>query len=234
MLTRPGDRLPSVVGVPAYGYPAHTTMWNELALLGDRTIVVLNPASGPGTAVDPLYERVLAPLASGPQAIYGYVDTDYGRRPAIDVLADVDRYRAWYRPDGIFLDQVPSAVETVPYVTGLAAEMRVRGLQVALNPGQPEFDRRLVDAADYIVNFEGPADVYEATRFPEWAVADERSPKFWHLVYEVPDARAMDAVLRRAGANGATAVFVTDRTMPNPWDALPPYWKDQIQRVHPA
>ncbi len=234
-VVRPVDRhRPTVVGIPAYSYPSTTTMWNQLALVEGEAIVVLNPANGPGAGVDPVYTEAVgalrAPGTPDETDIYGYVDTDYGRRSADEVLADVIRYVQWYRPEGIFLDQTPSQVETVAYLVDISAQIRQQGLKVAMNPGQPDFDVRLMDAADYIVNFEGPADAYEATRFPSWA--RERSSKFWHLVYRVPDAESMQQVLSSAAANGAKAVFVTDRDLPNPWDALPPYWHEEVDHVH--
>ena len=235
LVVRPANgHRPTVVGIPAYSYPATTPMWAQLTLVQGEAIVVLNPANGPGTSVDPVYTEALgalrAPGTGEETDVYGYVDTDYGRRSPDAVLADVVRYVEWYQPEGIFLDQTPSQVETVSYLTGISDQIRQRSLKVAMNPGQPDFDIRLVDAADYIVNFEGSADAYQATHFPSWA--RERSSKFWHLVYRVPDAESMQQVLRSAASNGARAVFVTDRDLPNPWDALPPYWHEEIDHVH--
>jgi hypothetical protein len=205
-------------------------MWSELALVdAGPMLIVLNPASGPGTAVDPNYTAVLESLEGTGVEVYGYVDTDYGRRPASAVLADADRYLEWYEPDGIFLDQTPSEPELLAYLAGIGDGLRQRGLRVAMNPGQPDFEPGLLDAADFIVNFEGPLQQYEQTSFPGWAT--ENRSKMWHLVYDVPDASAMDAVLSRSAQTGANAIFVTDGVLPNPWDGLPPYWEVQISHV---
>lgn len=225
------DRRPTMIGVPAYGYPTEAeTMWADLAALRGDTIVVLNPASGPGTAIDPIYVASLEPLRAAGTAIYGYVDVDYGRRSAATVLSEAARYTRWYGPSGIFLDQVPSHPDQVDYLIGLADDLRAQGFRVALNPGQPEFDPILLAHADHIVNFEGSADQYAATRFPGWAA--NHPSAFWHLVYDVDGRDAMESALKRAARTGAATVFVTDRSMPNPWDGLPHYWEEQVDAVH--
>jgi hypothetical protein len=221
---------PTVVGVPAYGYPTQTRVWADISSVQGSTIVVLNPASGPGDSIDPVYVSALSAVEGPTTQIFGYVDTDYGRRPLDAILAEADRYAQWYRPSGIFLDQTPSDGTLVPYLASIVTQLRSLGYQIAMNPGQPVLDRRMADLADYIVNFEGPMDQYIHTSFPRSAL--ESPGKYWHLVYGVADAAGMESVLKRAGANGADVVFVTDRGMPNPWDGLPPYWDDEVGHVH--
>ena len=205
-------------------------MWSELALTSAGPIlIILNPASGPGAAVDPNYTAALESLRSTSVDVYGYVDTDYGQRATSAVLADADKYVEWYQLRGIFLDQTPSDPESLLYLVGISDALRRRGLRVAMNPGQPQFELRLLEAADFIVNFEGPLAQYEQTSFPGWATSNRS--KLWHLVYDVPDATAMSAVLSRSAANGANAIFVTDGVLPNPWTGLPPYWEDEIRHV---
>ncbi len=221
---------PTVVGVPAYGYPSENAMWSQFASIeDDAVLVVLNPASGPGISVDTTYLDALDSVKGTEVEIYGYVDTDYGGRSTEAVLADAAQYVEWYETGGIFLDQTPADPGSVAYLMDIADGLRQQGLRVAMNPGQPQFDLRLVDAVDFIVNFEGPVEQYEQTTFPGW-VHEDRS-KFWHLVYDVPDATTMTALLDRAADNGANAVFVTDGIMPNPWSGLPPYWDDQVDHV---
>jgi len=233
LFTAVQDRgVPTVVGVPAYGYPSENAMWSQFASIeAGAVLVVLNPASGPGASVDTIYLDALDSVRAAETSIeiYGYVDTDYGGRSVESVLADSAQYVEWYGTVGIFLDQTPSDPGSVAYLIDITEGLRQQGLQVAMNPGQPEFDLRLVDAVDFIVNFEGPVEQYEQTTFPGW-VHEDRS-KFWHLVYGVPDAPTMTAVLERAADNGANAVFVTDGLMPNPWSGLPPYWDDQVDHV---
>lgn len=41
----------------------------------------------------------------------------------------------------------------------------------------------------------------------------------------------MAAVLARALGAGAGWVYLTDDTLPNPWDALPAFWEAQVRAV---
>ncbi len=50
-----GVPRPMTLGVPAYGHPVAGDMWERLAQLPTDAVVILNPASGPGIAVDPAY-----------------------------------------------------------------------------------------------------------------------------------------------------------------------------------
>ena len=224
---------PTIIGVPAYGYPPANRMWVGLAHRTERTVVVVNPASGPGTSVDPVYTRAIARVSRASTEVYGYVDTNYGKRPTDEILADVDRYAQWYQPDGIFLDQTPTGASALAYLRTISTRLRARGLLVALNPGQPVMDPSLTEMADHVVNFEGSLDQYQRVRFPSWTkrIAPNH---FWHLVYGVEDAETMSAVVARAGEQGAGMVFVTDGTMPNPWTHLPTYWKNEADLVHDA
>ena len=218
------------MAVPAYLYPAFGDMWRRFEQLPDDSIVILNPASGPGRSIDVNYTAALEPMRGRRIEVYGYVDTDYGRRTIASLMADAASYTDWYQPSGIFLDQTPATADSLPYLTEVATRLRDDGLHVAFNPGQPDIDRRLVGLADIIVNFEGNLVQYRSARFPEW-VLQEPAAKFWHLVYGVGDADTMTSVMRLAASNGAGATFVTDGVLPNPWDRLPTYWEQELELV---
>jgi hypothetical protein len=226
-----GDSDPrAVLGVPAYGYPHRGSMWDGLAELGNTSVVILNPANGPGHEVDPAYEKALKPVRDNEVTIYGYVDTAYGKRSVADVLADAERFVRLYHPVGIFLDQTPADSDSVEYLGEISTALRKDGLQIAFNPGQPDIDRRLVDLADHIINFEGSVSDYEKAKFPSWV---DKAPfgRWWHLVYAVKGEAEMKSVLSRAAGDHAGVVFVTDGEMPNPWDHLPAYWDEEVRRV---
>ena len=139
---------------------------------------------------------------------------------------EVERYREWYRPGGIFLDQAPVSISSNAAIAAVVDHIRARGLSLAINPGQPDIDPEDAAIADHVVNFEGPQSTYLRTRFPDW-VLDVSPAKFWHLIYEVGDARTMRYVATMASRANAGIAFITDGTMPNPWGRLPPYWREE-------
>ena len=98
------DVAPLTVGVPAYFYPGD--LWAQASLPGGG-ILVMNPASGPGTEVNADYVAAVGAARAAGMKVLGYVHTSYGARQASLVEADIDAYAAWYSIDGVFFDEVP-------------------------------------------------------------------------------------------------------------------------------
>src|SRR5690349_20839372 len=93
-LARPRDGS-GCVGIPAYFYPGrHGEEWRALLALPSRSIVIVNPASAPGAAVDPNYVAALRLVAPRRFELFGYVDADYGSRRASTIVAQARKYRA--------------------------------------------------------------------------------------------------------------------------------------------
>jgi hypothetical protein len=185
--------------VPAYFHPeTDPASWAALRAAAPRlTAVVINPASGPGPAPDPAYAEARAGLAR--TRVLGYVDTDYGRRPHAEVVAEIAAYRDWYAVDGVFLDQTPDGSDALPHYIRLTIAARSLGASyIALNPGLPPHPAYL-DLADLVVTFEGP-----------WSAYGDRAPDpGTHLVHTAP--------------SGATVHgYVTPGLLPNPWAVLGP------------
>ena len=208
-----GRRTGGGVVVPAYFHPAvQPHDWRELAAAPDRVrLVILNLANGPGPFPDTAFHPVLDPLRAAGVVVAGYVDTDYGRRPAAAALADVDRYREWYAVTAVFLDQVATAADQVGHYAALAQAARERGAtEIAFNHGvHPDAGYR--EHADLLGTFEGPWSAYRDLTVPDWAGTD----RCFHLVHSVPPTQ-LTAVADLADQRGVTA-YATTRTGRNPW-----------------
>lgn len=209
--------------IPLYVHPVvDPGAWHRLIATADLTYaVVLNPADGPGDAPDPAFVSVAGALRGAGARLLGYVDTDYGTRPAAEVTADAARHREWYATDGCFLDRVPAAGDALPAFRRLVRTLRRQGASlVVLNPGvhpAPGYAR----IADLVVTFEGPWSTYvSAFSRPDWT-ARHAPDRFCHLVYGVPEALAPLAV-RTAHARGAAVSGPVTGEPPNPWARLTP------------
>lgn len=213
------------LGIPAYGYPG-TGVWENLVGLHAGALVVMDPADGPGGRIDARYRAAISAATREGLRVLGYVTADYGRRSAAAMEDEVERYLEWYRPSGIFLDQVPVSISSHAAIVAVVSRIRARGLSLSINPGQPDIDPEDAAIADHVVNFEGPHSSYLRTRFPDW-VRDVSPAKFWHLIYDVGDARTMRYVATLAGRAHAGIAYITNGTMPNPWERLPPYWLEE-------
>lgn len=216
------------LAVPAYFPPG--PQWDR-ALAGSVVprYLVMNPENGPGTSADPAYSEAVARAQSAGVRVLGYVHTTYGARPAQEAESDIDRYRRWYGVDGIFLDEVSAGSAQLAYYEGLARTTRaVTGAIVALNPGVYP-DEGYAALADVVVTFEGDDSDYRSSIPPSWV---KRYPpgRFWHLVH-ASDRRALPSVIRLARERSVGNIYVTDDTLPNPWDTLASYWSSELSAV---
>jgi hypothetical protein len=213
-----------IAGVPAYFYPWPASQWwKQFADMRPGSVIIANPASGPGEAVDARYTSVIENARSRGLVVLGYVDSDYGAIDADHVADETSRHRSWYPINGVFLDRVAPDPASLPHYAEIAQRVHDAGLSVAFNAGQPYIDPGYAEVADHLVVFEGPLTTYLECQFPAWS-HEVAANRLWHLVYGVATAEEMQDVVARAAANNAGMVYVTDGIMPNPWDHLPPYW----------
>jgi hypothetical protein len=218
------------LGVPAYFRPGSN--WDVASRPGTAIrYLVLNPASGPGTAVHTGYAAAVAEAQRAGIAVLGYVDTAHGRRDGALAIHEINRYRDWYGVDGVFLDQSAATSEALAYYERLAAHVRRGpGSVVALNPGVYPWEH-YADLADALVTYEGDFATYLNCSVPDWVEGYPRQC-FWHLVYATSRAQ-LGSALGLARKRRAGIVYVTDRRLDNPWDRLASYWGAEIRIVAP-
>jgi hypothetical protein len=259
------DRLTGTSGprqqlaVPAYIDPeSGRASWDRLLAAGSTDagslgIIVVNVASGPALARDPIWgERIAQAHAAGTRVL-GYVDTGYlgstgaqTRSGGQDAAAWTSQAEAdaasWFTQhgadglDGIFLDRVPDACGPEPSSsTWAAAYLRLTsridtthpGAYTVANPGAP-VPQCFEFAADTLVTFEGGYDTYVSSYQPlSWT--PDGPAKTWHLVYGVPSASGLRIVMDLSGARRAGFVYATPDAPANPWDSLPPqpFWSTE-------
>ncbi len=119
---------PLEIMVPAYFLPESTPGgalvgdWASLASAtqgGLRVTAILNPASGPGTDLSPVWANAAAAFRCDRcESLLGFVSTHYGERPVATVKAEIDAYYRWYPVTGIFLDEMPSEADMLDVVGG--------------------------------------------------------------------------------------------------------------------
>lgn len=194
-------------------------------------LAVVNPASGPGTSADTNYVSQVSQARAKGILVVGYVDTSYGRRALATVKAEVDRHYLWYRVDGIFFDQVTNDCTNLSYYQQLFTYVKSKvGVdKVVLNPGTETVSDCYMASTDVIINFESTYSSYVSWRPAGWE-ASYPANRFWHLIYTTSQAQLPNAVALARQRN-AGWVYVTDDSLPNPWDTVPnaSYWSQELQ-----
>jgi hypothetical protein len=215
------DLVVPLLVVPAYFHPAIDP--GGWAWLADHAaqirMIVLNPASGPGAEPDGAFFAVLDRLRSAGVVVSGYVDTNYGQRPAPQAMTEFGRYVDWYQVSGVFFDRAAASADQVGYYADLARHARDMGADaVAFNHGAHPIEA-YAEHADLLGTFEGPWNSYLEVAVPRW-VRSRPAGKFFHLVHSVPTSYFSDAIWLAARRN-AGCVYITDHGGANPWDGLP-------------
>lgn len=214
------DVTPPLV-VPAYFHPAvRPGDWEWLADHPDLVrAVVLNIASGPGDAPDPVFAAVAGRLADAGVDVLGYADTGYGQRDPREVCEDFRRYLDWYPVTGVCLDRVSAGADRLAHYALLADSLRALGSDyVFFNHGTHPVEG-YASHADLLGTFEGTWRAYWRLRVPAWTGRWPASA-FYHVVHSVSPADAA-AAWRLAARRHAGSAYVTERGGPNPYDALP-------------
>jgi Spherulation-specific family 4 len=229
----------ATVLVPAYFYPAGAgrAAWDRLAedARTMRLEVILNPASGPGKIPDPNYVAVVDQFRKAGGRVLGYVDSGYGKRDPAAVEQDIRTYLKFYKIDGFFIDQMANTSQALGYyetiyrlIKQLEPEFRVVG-----NPGTPYTLPAYLKVADTLVIFEGSATAYVDSKplLPAPWIVDYPSDRFGHIIYDVGTAVSIPEVLAKARKTNAGAVYITDKTLPNPYGGLPKYWAEEVAAI---
>lgn len=221
--------------VPAYFYPADSgsDSWQALdaaaAQVGVTAIVNVN--SGPGDALDPNYLAVVESLRAAGGRVLGYVHTSWGGRDSAVEQADVDAYLARYPLDGFFIDEMASDAANLAHYSKLYAYIKGKGagLMVLGNPGTPTDLAYLSSpAADILISFEGYAADY--AQLPAGYFDPALAGRLASIVHGATAAQ-MDSFVAEAATLGLAMIYVTDDTMPNPYDVLPSYWQQEVERA---
>ncbi|MBK7978317.1 MAG: spherulation-specific family 4 protein [Deltaproteobacteria bacterium] len=225
--------------LPLYSYPSwyapSTYLWDDVAAAASQVPItaIVNPDNGPGGAPpNSDYDVGLTLLRDSGVTLVGYVYTSYGARDLAAVKADVDLYAGSWAVNGIFVDEVSSGAADLTYYQPLYDYIRAKpGLdRVVVNPGT-HVDEGYVSApaSDVAVIFENGSGW--SSYAPDPYVASYSDERFAALGYGITDVPTMQHFVDLAVQRNVGYVFVTDDTLPNPWDSLPPYWTDEVSYI---
>ncbi len=229
----------SGVLVPMYVYPAdiHTNAaYNRLIDIKRRfeTVpiwVILNPGSGPGTAVDVNYTKAIDRLQGAGCVTLGYISTRYGKATQAEVERDLLEWRLSYpKIQGVFFDEMiyENSDKAANHQERLTHVARTIGYwPVVGNPGADTpgiyFERAV---ADVIVVHEGDHWPAEERLKGDYFGGNSDYPPWTRSVLlhsqEKFDPAALDMARKYA-----RWFYITERpyrandpTAANPWDSL--------------
>lgn len=238
---------PTSLLVPAYFNPSDGNGWKSLtASVSPKSPItaIMNPDSGPGTAVDASYPPALKAFRAAGGKVVGYVSTKIDGtntlRPLAKVEAAVDRYRAFYKIDGVFVDQMSTNAKHQAYYHSLYAYIKkvAPTYKVIGNPGTATVEPYLNKnkAADVLVTFEDNQSNFVKDVQPTW-VNKYAPDRFAAIVGKASSASTMSSDLATARKHHAAYVYVTDQNInvdSSAYGRLPTYWSQEVAAVRVA
>jgi hypothetical protein len=202
-------------------YFVNSTQWEQVANAEVGEYVILNPYNGPGDEQNPLYTNYIGELIDKGKIPIGYIYTKWGSRPLEEVEADIDKWLDFY-PDikGFFIDETATGSDKLDYYKTLVDYIKSKGdYYIVLNPGTQPLDNGYFDIADTVVVYEGTYD-----NKPQ-GVCQVNPSKSAVIVYNATEEE-MKTVLT---TEDCKYYYVTDRTLPNPFDSLPSYFDQEVE-----
>lgn len=232
--------------VPLYIYPLEEA-WEPLFRAARtqptvRFVAIINPSNGPGPDAlpDARYMAELHVMQGIPNiSAVGYVHCSYGKRPDVEVRADVDKYRRWNEDhklslDGIFFDEAPSQLHYVSCMTGYSRHIRDtwlkelgRDAMVIYNPGVV-VARPFFEDADYIVIFEQSQDHWNeifGKRGLNHAAVEVRAKSIVVIHSCRGGSSKVAGLVKQARSLGVSGILVTDQ-QDGGYTRWPESWND--------
>jgi Spherulation-specific family 4/PEP-CTERM motif len=159
-----------------------------------------------------------------------------------DIASCAARYNAFYQVDGIFVDEFgapatgASDAAVQSFYTQLYDNLKSvnASWQIVGNPGTAISASLLRNGAnggaDRLVTFENTVAAFPgAPQNPAFAAVSNAS--LINIIYGVDDPALLDSLIAEIAARNVGGLFITNDTLPNPYDTLPPYFAAQVAAV---
>jgi hypothetical protein len=152
--------------------------------------------------------------------VLGYVATTYAKKPVGTVHAEVDAYGSFYTGiEGIMFDEMSNTPGDEAYYQGLDTYVKGKGYSVTVgNPGT-DVPASFIGVLDTLFVYES-GGLPDVGKLPAYYASHSKSD-FALIAYGVA---AVDTAFVASARQHVGFVYLTDDTLPNPYDTLPAYF----------
>jgi hypothetical protein len=219
---------PTGIMIPLYAYPTNGT-WTAVIQAKNAYptvpfVAVINPNSGPGTSQDPNYVAGIKDLQAAGVVVLGYVPTGYATSAysAISSLeAQVSAYDSWYHVNGIFFDEMSNIAGYESYYSTLDSYVKSLGMKYTVgNPGAT-VPTTYIGTLDALV-------IYENGGLPDLSLLGYPGHSTSNFAIVSYGVASPGQAFLTSSSSFAAWVYFTDALMPNPYNSLPTYLKDEV------
>ncbi|OIO14958.1 hypothetical protein AUJ73_01465 [Candidatus Gottesmanbacteria bacterium CG1_02_37_22] len=230
--------------LPLYIYPAGNPNpdWQKIAdtqkIQNIPVVAIVNPHSGPGVCStsnpDSNYKNNMQVLRNAGVTMVGYVATGYGSKLSNNVKNEIDQYANCFDVKGIFFDEVNGNASFLNYYKELYNYVKSKSNfdLVVINPGQNIDEVFLKENTfDIAVIYEDYANNWSSYNPPSF-ISNYPNNHFAALIHSTAnDVQTMKTYIDSALNRNIGYVYITNDSLPNPWDSLPPYWQNEIEYI---
>jgi spherulation-specific family 4 protein len=218
--------------VPLYTDPTSTT-WSTVASVKSSypsvpMLVIVNPSDGPGTSQDPNYVKGIQKLQSAGVIVLGYIPTNYTKRSINQVTSDIDSYAKFYPSmNGIFFDEMSTSSSLTSYYQFVSDYAYSVGFTYTVgNPGTTTHSAYLSTVNNLTI--------YESKGLPALNSLDHSGYGKSHFSVIAYGVSTLDKAYVRSLTAYVQYMYITNDNLPNPYDTLPPYFKDLVNTLNSA
>ena len=207
--------------VPLYFDPNGS--WGELISIHREypdvpMVVIINPENGSGNNVSDSYVHWTQMMKSSGIIVLGYIYTSYGKRSPDTIEQQALNYSAWYKVDGIFLDEVSDNSSEAQFYHNLASSIRALGMGYIVGNPDTYSPNSISSCFNVTVLYENPGLPVPGS-FASIVNGNPRSNSSM-ISFNVP-------YLELSWFSSATKyfsfVYITNLGLPNPYCGLPSY-----------
>lgn len=211
------------------------------ASLSVSLAVIINTNNG---LVDDLpnidYQNVIKAFKEVGILVLGYTDSNFGVRSLNEMLDDIESFTKWntlYSIDGIFIDKASHDLSLLEYYKEIYNYTHSKfgcTSKIFTNPGiildEQFFGDEKNRSTDTAVIFDDRFDKWDT--FEVDGFIKNRSPsEFAVWIHTCPTEEYMYKAIRKAANDKIEYIYVTDRIMNNPFNALPTYFEKIVEYV---
>ncbi len=204
--------------IPLYFY--NLSLWEKVADLNYKGLIIINPNNGPGKNVDPNYQNLIDKLLNKSKIPIGYVYTKWGTRNITLVESDIDTWLNLYpKIKGFFLDESATSLDKLSYYETLKNYIKNKGKYIIiLNPGTYP-NEAYFRVSDVIVVFENSYQNFN----PEVCL---KYPNQSAIIVYNASYEDMLSIIN----SSCKYMYITDNNnLTNPYNTLPSYFEKEIE-----
>lgn len=191
-------------------------------------IAVVDPHHGPGQQFDPVYAQSIAKLQAENVTVLGYVSTLWGAREAGAIKDDIRDYCDWYKVDGIMLDEMVSNPGLEGHYSGLTRYARSLGMGMVIGNVGTNIAPSYIGTVDSIGTVEG-----DGAPPLSWLAGWHTSYDKGNFLYVTYSQGWTDRDYIAKSAKYVGSIYMTDDSMPFPYDTFPSYFDELVSTLDP-